>query len=144
MKKLIALLIVAVMSFSLVACSGGSSENGVEPSTKEETTETTENSNESKEEAKEEVKEIDMNNLEQYYDVSKFPGTPRAYTGKVVYHSESKNETHIANAENSANDYFVCEYMKELSMDEEYTCIAVDNNTPDNADDDLLAYVFVN
>ena len=135
MKKLLALLIAIIMCFSLVAC-GSSSESGVEPSTKEDTTETTN-------ESKDEVKEIDMNNLEQYYDVSKFPGTPRAYTGKVVYHSESKNETHIANAENSANDYFVCEYMKELSMDEEYTCIAVDNNTPDNADDDLLAYVFV-
>ena len=136
MIKLLALFLATRMCISLVACSGGNSENGVEPSSKEETTETTN-------ESKEEVKEIDMNNLEQYYDVSKFPGTPRAYTGKVVYHSESKNETHIANAENSANDYFVCEYMKELSMDEEYTCIAVDNNTPDNADDDLLAYVFV-
>ncbi len=97
---------------------------------------------------------IDENNLEKYYDVTEFIGTPRLETvtiprpvGKdkeketltVIYSKyviiEPGNEWDVRNEyEIVKND--------AIKVACSYYAILTDNNTPDDYSDDLLAYIF--
>lgn len=171
MKKKFVLILATLMCVSLCACGGAESTSAnntdtkTEESTSASSTETqaldsgfvpvatekpteTEGNEQTIEEA------IDESNLEKYYDVTEFIGTPRLETvtiprpvGKdkeketltVIYSKyviiEPGNEWDVRNEyEIVKND--------AIKVACSYYAILTDNNTPDDYSDDLLAYIF--
>ena len=142
MKKIICLLLVAMMCISLCACGGSESasgdnkENGFSPSQVTEKGETEENNTETTE-------EIDVENLEKYYDTSKFVGTPRLVVMQAELVTENKEVITISPL--SSQHDGVCAHIPNdntLKSWAKYNCIITDNNTPDDKTDDELAYIF--
>ncbi len=145
MKKKLALLLATLMCISLCACGGTEStsannkkeESGFTPviTTEEEKTE-------------EIVDEIDKDNLEKYYDTTQFVGTPRIEDMQISWKEDKKTvEIGKKNKETLEWEVFcVIEKPKSLTgMGSKHVdCIFVDNNTPDDKSDDVIAYIFLN
>lgn len=91
---------------------------------------------------------IDENNLEKYYDVTEFIGTPRLETVKVAAYSTEEVYTivwtgkPISADEDIPGGKFEITNNGTLKLATHYKAILTDNNTPDDYSDDLLAYVF--
>ena len=126
MKKLISLLLIAMMCISLCACGGTESSGGEDKET--------------------EILSMDMTEeqLKKYYDTTKFTGTPRI--GKIkVYKVDKENNTatYTCGEIDTTLTKQTMEYVEGFNEGYFYRCILVDNNTPDNVGDDAVAYVFL-
>ena len=142
MKKKLVLVLATLMCISLCACGGNEStsgdnkENGFTPSQVTEKDETEENDTET-------MEEIDVENLQKYYDTSKFVGTPRLVVLQAELVTPSR-ETITISPLSSEHDG-VCVHIPNdntLKSWGKYNCIITDNNTPDDKSDDELAYIF--
>ena len=143
MKKKLVLILATLMCISLCACGGteSTSGNNTDTSTKKEESGFT--PNQVTETEKEELLEIDENNLEQYYDTTQFVGTPT-----LVYCLAQRNQVEniivIGRMGDDGNYYeYTIEYNDKIKS-RGYDMIFVDNNTPNDYSDDLIAYIFVN
>ena len=114
------------MSFLLVACGTKDTETNAVITEEIETV---------VESVEEEV--IDTANLEKYYDVTKYVGTPRLVKDVWVAQSADKTVTTL-----SGDRVLVSiPYDDRLVDFEEYDCIVVDNNTEEYLDD-IVVYIF--
>lgn len=149
MKKKIVLFLATLMCVSLCACSGSEStsgdnnsetkteQNGVTPSQPIEETEETENKKETLI-----VDDIDRDNLQQYYDTTKFSGNPTLCYG-IYYIFNGKASFELYDLSRKGIGSIEIEPIEELLDSHKYFCIMTDNdNTPDNISDDTLAYIF--
>ena len=136
MKKVMLGLVMVMMLMSLVGC-GETKEDGFIP---EQTTESEVVTNDEKEELE---KVIDTENLQKYYDVEKYLGSPRLAVCKVevfvngsVYTSirEIDDKTYFLTPQFATNEVFV--------EGQSYYCILCDNNTTEDNRDDVVAYIF--
>lgn len=139
-KRILSLLLVAIMTCSLCACGGSEStsgdnkEDGFTPSQITEEEETEEKGTVTPE-------EIDVNNLQKYYDVEKFIGTPRLE--KVHFCGQYGDGTIQAMVNGVASDgVFRVQNTHNFKNGTWLWCIICDNNTPDDVLDDTLAYIF--
>lgn len=142
MKKKLLVTLAAIMCISLCACggtettSGNNKEEGFTPSQATEKEETEENDTET-------LVEIDVENLEKYYDTSKFVGTPRLVVMQAELVTENKEVITISPLSSTHDG--VCAHIPNdntLKSWAKYNCIITDNNTPDDRTDDELAYIF--
>lgn len=126
MKKILAVFLVVVMSFSLIACGGDTKveTNGTSNQTDNETIN---------------YKEFSVVELEKYYDTTKFVGIPRVEEGFIgTFHSGDTSVTKV--------DVYMIDHNSaiEVEVSEGYSdvvyCIVVDNNTPDDISDDKIAH----
>ena len=160
-NKLLSMLLVFVMGVSLCACGGSETEketkldestNEVETETEakievEEEIEAEDSGFEpseptKKEENKHEPKiDIDTENLEQYYDTTKFVGTPSLAYG-IYYNMGDSAFFEVYTLEGKGYSSFEIEVNDKLTDSLKYYCISTDNNTPDDPYDDLLAFIF--
>lgn len=140
MKKRIVVFLATLMCISLCACGGTESTSGENKEDGFTPTVTTE-----KEEKDTEVI-IDENNLEQYYDTTQFVGTPRIEDMQMLW-KEDKETVEIGkkNADLEWEVFCVIEKPNSLTgMGSMHVdCIFVDNNTPDDTSDDVIAYIFM-
>lgn len=141
MKKIIVLLLVAVMSLSMVAC--GTEDKDTEDKIQSEETAGgfVPNQVEENEEIAELAEEIiTTEDLTQYYDATQYTGTPRLMRLKCI-HAKLENETCLVMSNGNTLTIAYDERLKDLA---EYDCILVDtNNTPDNDWDDTIVYIFM-
>lgn len=141
MKKIFALLLVAVMSLSLVAC--GTEKKDAEDKIQSEETDGgfVPNQVEENEEVAELAEEIiATEDLTQYYDATQYVGTPRLMRLKCI-HAKLENETCLIMSNNIT---LTIAYDERLENYAEYDCIVVDtNNTPDEDGDDTVVYIFM-
>lgn len=94
---------------------------------------------------------IDENNLEKYYDVTEYVGTPYLTVCEVSGGEKPGTINLIGSAEIYGVDIegyhetsvkFTIEKTDSLEYWKKYNVIACDNNTTDDASDDVIAYVF--
>ena len=152
MKKKLVLILAALMCISLCACGGSESTNGdnkEEGFTPTVTTETEET--ETKEETITAPDNMTVEEMQKYYDVTQYIGTPRYATMKS---SPDENPKIVDLVEIDANGDKLHQCSIEMVgkpsdwMDEEgkdwktVQCIIVDNNTPEDYTDDTLVYIF--
>lgn len=140
MKKKLLVTLAAIMCISLCACggtettSGNNKEEGFTPSQVTEKEETEENDTET-------LIEIDVENLEQYYDVTKFVGTPSYNECKIKVWDELGVVQINRMAENGVFPITI-EDNGQLENGKTYGCIICDNDTPEDLSDDVVAYIF--
>lgn len=86
---------------------------------------------------------IDENNLEKYYDVTEYLGTPTlAYC--LAQRNQVENIITVSRTTENGGYYeYTIEYNDKIKS-RGYNMIFVDNNTPDDYSDDLIVYIFVN
>lgn len=94
---------------------------------------------------------IDENNLEKYYDVTKYVGTPYLTVCEVSGGEKPGTINLIGSAEIYGADIeeyhktsviFTIEKTDSLEYWKKYNVIACDNNTTNDTSDDVIAYVF--
>ena len=155
MKKKIVFVLATLMCVSLCACGGTeptnsnnsteeNQENGFTPVSETEVeTEINKMFSENKE-------EIDTENLEKYYDTEQFVGKPTLENIYMAY--EHDNDTVLLRRKVSvgidmdfSKEYFVEKpsSLKGASGTRSVKGIIVDNNTPDDYEDDQIAYIFL-
>ena len=157
MKKMILGLVMVVMMLGCVGCGKEEAKNAKEiveitSDSKNEgfvPEQVTEEESVITEEVAQDIEEIiDENNLEKYYDVTEFIGTPRLETVKVAAYSTEEVYTivwtgkPISADEDIPGGKFEIANNGTLKLATHYKAILTDNNTPDDYSDDLLAYVF--
>lgn len=129
MKKVMLGLVMVMMLMSLVGC-GETKKEGFVPEQVTESEVVTDD-------VKEDIEEvIDTENLQKYYDVEKYLGTPRIVTCRYI--SGILNPV----SEEEGLSMYQIEEDERLENLKHYDCIIVDNNTP-LKDDDVVVYIFV-
>ena len=129
MKKVMLGLVMVMMLMSLVGC-GETKKEGFVPEQVTESEVVTDD-------VKEDIEEvIDTENLQKYYDVEKFVGTPKLVACRYMFG--------VLNpiSEEEGLSMYQIEEDERLENLKHYDCIIVDNNTP-LKDDDVVVYIFV-
>lgn len=149
MKKMILGLVMVVMMLGCVGCGKEEAKNAKE--IKEIASENegfvpeqvTEEPVITEEVAQDIEEVIDENNLEKYYDVTEYLGTPTlAYC--LAQRNQVENIITVSRTTENGGYYeYTIEYNDKIKS-RGYNMIFVDNNTPDDYSDDLIAYIFVN
>lgn len=155
MKKKLVLIFATLMCVSLCACGGSESTSGNNNSeTKQESsTESNANGDISPEQVVDAeisimgtVDEIDYENLQKYYDTTKFIGEPRALKARLEY-THSGDTMRVDYTMDDMETKLTWELEKPAnlvgSLQASVTCIVCDNNTPDDYEDDTIAYIFM-
>lgn len=155
MKKRILLLVAAVLCISLCACGGTETtnsnnsteekqENGFTP------VQDTEIDTEINKMFSENEEEIDTENLEKYYDTEQFVGKPTLENVYMAYEHDSdtvllRRKVSVGIDIEFSKEYFVEKpsSLEGASGQKSVKCIIVDNNTPDDYEDDQIAYIFL-
>lgn len=139
MKKKLVLTLATLMCISLCACGGSDTTNGDNKEDGVTQTVTTE-----KEETEELSLDMTVEQMQGYYDTTKVAGTPRIEHIKVYeVDKEANTVTYRCNAIDTTSTKYTMEYQEGLYEGCFYRCIVVDNNTPDDVNDDIVAYVFL-
>lgn len=145
MKKIVALLLVAVMSLSMVACGTKSTETANNENNVVEKIENEEAEGFAPAQVEEESQEvadvveevIDTENLQKYYDATQYTGEPRFIENVVFVYNEEKNSFYTVGNEVLT----IIPYDDRLKSGMAYDCIVVDNNTMEIGDD-IIVYIF--
>ena len=145
MKKILVLVLATLMSISLCACGGSESTSGNNNSE----TKTEENGfTPSQVTEKEEVEEtttapanMTIEEMQQYYDVTKYLGSPCYDECKIKVWDELGVVQINRMAENGVFPITI-EDNGQLENGKTYGFIICDNDTPDDLSDDVVAYVF--
>lgn len=143
MKKVMLGLVMVMMLMSLVGC-GETKKEGFVPEQVTESEVVTD-------EVKEEIEEvIDTANLQKYYDVEKYLGTPRL---TKMQSSVGSKEIILSERDENLKELFSCtismvgeksDWIRADGMGwKEVDCIVCDNNTPNDYSDDVIAYIFM-
>jgi predicted small lipoprotein YifL len=138
MKKVILMILGVMMIMSLVGCG---KDKGYTP----EQIIPTENvsTNETEESNTEIVEEIDVDNLQKYYDTEHYIGTPRL--SKVDFCGNYGDGTICATENVSEGEFkavFRVKNTQNIPNGTKLWCIICDNGTIDDVTDDTLAYIF--
>ena len=137
MKKRLVMILALGMCMFLCACGGSEStsgdnkEDGFTPSKPTETTEQEETQNETVDTSNMTVEE-----MQTYYDTTTFVGTPRIETLQAYVMGDK------VLLENDNFAITIQDTSKSLKDWKWYECIICDNNTPDDLEDDVVAYIF--
>ncbi|MBQ8279298.1 MAG: hypothetical protein IJZ23_05605 [Roseburia sp.] len=149
MKKKLVLVIATLMCVSLCACGGTettNSNNNTESTSVDSNSETKTEQNgftpnqptETEEiETKENASDMTVEEMQKYYDVEKYVGTPRLVTCR--YMGGGLNPV----AEEEGLTVYQIEDDDRLENFKKYDCIICDNDTPDYQADDVVVYIFI-
>ena len=150
MKKKIVFVLATLMCVSLCACGGTeptNSNNNTESASVDSNSETKTEQNgftpnqptETEEiETKENVSDMTVEEMQKYYDVEKYVGTPRLVTCR--YMSGWLNP--VEEEEEGLAVYKIQEDDR-LEQFKRYDCIICDNDTPDYHADGIVVYIFI-
>lgn len=138
MKKVMLGLVMVMMLMSLVGCGTVSNDKGYTPE------KIVEEENFIEEDTEIKFSEnMTIEEMKQYYDTTKFIGTPRLVILEAELVSNSKDVVTLAPL--SSNHDGICVHIPNdntLKSWTRYYCIITDNNTSDDKMDDELAYIF--
>ena len=147
MKKKLVLALATLMCISLCACGGnettsGDNKDGFTPN---KTTETTEQKDTQTQQEEKIPSDMTVEEMQKYYDTEQYVGTPRytklKFTGcDSGYHQISEPDP--TNENNPPIAYYSLERIEGLNIWANYYAIVCDNNTPDDYNDDVIAYLF--
>lgn len=148
MKKRLVMIFVMTMCVFLCACGGNESTSGDNKGNGSTTSQSTEKEDtETKEDTTKVPDNMTVEEMQGYYDVEKYVGTPRytkisskGYNGDVIIFGEVD-----PNNQYNTIPFSQYEFDKNVEFagyDKTYYCIICDNNTPDDLSDDVVAYIF--
>lgn len=90
---------------------------------------------------KEEINlEMTVEEMKEYYNDNEFVGAPKIEVVQVGYISESDGIMNLQ-GQSTRNNYRI-DYTSSLGRGLKYNAIVVDNGTPEDTFDDVIAYVF--
>lgn len=136
MKKMMLIGMVVVMMFGLVGCN--KKEKDIVEKIQSEEAEGFVPNEVVEEETADLIEEvIDTANLEKYYDVTKYVGTPRLEEDVLIAHFEDEGVTYLV----GAGAGVMIPYDERLEDGCYYDCIIVDNGT-ETEGDDVCVYIF--
>lgn len=159
MKKKLVLVLATLMCISLCACGGSDTTNGDNKenvTTNQETDKDgfTPNQATETEETKKETVDFNMTveEMQKYYDTEKFIGTPRLALMQSM--PDTSSNTVMLHERNEKGQDMCINYIEMTGTKEDWynedrtgykkvTCIVCDNNTPDDYEDDVVAYIFL-
>ena len=143
MKKKLVLVLATLMCISLCACGGNESTNGNNNSeTKQEENGFTPNQpTEKEEETTTAPDNMTIEEMQQYYDVEKYLGTPRLEVLSTSFFIAEKNPETISLVDDHGAQYKIA-FTEELKPNVDYKVILCDNDTPKDVNDDVIVYIF--
>lgn len=150
MKKMVLGLVMAIMIMGLVGCGGSESTNGdnnSEPKqesgfTPNQSTETTEQKNTETQQEETNASDMTVEEMQKYYDVEKYVGTPMIKNMLYLYNSSSDAYFFVEEEDFFSGNLYV-ENDERLVVGNTYKSIVCDNDTPDITRDDVVVYVFI-
>jgi len=151
MKNKLVLVLATLMCIALCACGGTENTSGNNTNTETEEKgftpnqpiETTEQKNTETQQEVVNTSDMTVEEMQKYYDVEKFVGTPNVITMNFIYFKEKDAYGFMELGDNIlARGRMYVEYNENLKVGQHYNCIVCDNNTPDDLKDDVIAYIF--
>ena len=142
MKKQLILALTTLICISLCACGGSNTTNGDNKDDGSIPNQTTQNDTQSDNKPTENDTTICAEDLVNYYDVNKYPGTPRFVEKGVKILKVDTNNNKMTYRDCETEKEYETEYIGKVWDMQKCDCIKVDNNTADDTSDDTIVYIF--